>query len=115
MPQIVTYGKDLLRINLEKNSIEYSSTGGRTWQTRFCMSSAGTFRDLLVIGTDLFAATSKGLYWSRNGGATWQTRYSNAALGEFWTLATDGTVLLANTSKGLYASRNQGLTWEHRR
>lgn len=79
------------------------------------MSSVGTFRDLLVIGTELFAATSKGLYWSRNGGATWQTRYSNAALGEFWTLATDGAVLLANTSKGLFASRNKGLTWEHRR
>ena len=32
------------------------------------MSSVGTFRDLLVLGTEVFAATSKGLYWSRNGG-----------------------------------------------
>ena len=31
------------------------------------MSSVGTFRDLLVLGTEVFAATSKGLYWSRNG------------------------------------------------
>lgn len=45
------------------------------------MSSVGTFRDLLVVGTDVFAATSKGLYWSRNGGATWVTRYSNSAVG----------------------------------
>ncbi len=79
------------------------------------MSSVGTFRDLLVMGADLFAATSKGLYWSRNGGATWVTRYNNSAVGEFQTLATDGAVLLVGTSKGLFASRNQGMTWERRR
>lgn len=115
MPQIVTCGSEFWRINAQKNSIEYSSNGGRTWHNRFCMSSVGTFRDLLVMGADLFAATSKGLYWSRNGGATWVTRYNNSAVGEFQTLATDGAVLLAGTSKGLFASRNQGMTWERRR
>lgn len=115
MPQLVTYGSELLRINAQKNSIEYSSNGGRTWLNRFCMSSVGTFRDLLVMGTEVFAATSKGLYWSRNSGATWVTRYNNSAVGEFQTLATDGAVLLAGTSKGLFASRNQGMTWERRR
>ena len=90
MPQLVPHGSELLRINVQKNSIEYSSNGGRTWLNRFCMSSVGTFRDLLVVGTDVFAATSKGLYWSRNGGATWVTRYNNSAVGEFQTLATDG-------------------------
>ena len=115
MPQLVTCGSEFLRINAQKNSIEYSSNGGRTWHNRFCMSSVGTFRDLLVMGADLFAATSKGLYWSRNGGATWVTRYNNSAVGEFQTLATDGAVLLAGTSKGLFVSRNQGMTWERRR
>ena len=50
MPQIVTCGSEFLRINAQKNSIEYSSNGGRTWHNRFCMSSVGTFRDLLVMG-----------------------------------------------------------------
>lgn len=115
MPQLVTCGSDLLRINTQKNSIEYSSNGGRTWLNRFCMSSVGTFRDLQVLGTEVFAATSKGLYWSRNGGATWTTRYNNSGVGEFLTLATDGTELLATTTKGLFASRNQGMSWERRR
>ena len=97
MPQLVTCGSEFLRINAQKNSIEYSSNGGRTWHNRFCMSSVGTFRDLLVMG------------------ATWVTRYNNSAVGEFQTLATDGAVLLAGTSKGLFASRNQGMTWERRR
>lgn len=115
MPQIVTYGKDLLRINMQKNSIEYSTNGGRAWLNRFCMGSVGTFRDLLVMGTDLFAATSKGLYLSRNGGASWISRYCNSEVGEFLSLASDGSEMLATTTKGLYASRNQGLTWERRR
>lgn len=115
MPQIVTYGRELLRINMQKNSIEYSSNGGRAWLNRFCMSSVGTFRDLLVMGTEVFAATSKGLYSSRNGGASWTSRYCNSGVGEFLSLAPDGSEMLATTTKGLYASRNQGLTWERRR
>lgn len=115
MPQIVTFGKEMLRINPQKNTIEYSTTGGRIWQTRFCMNSAGTFKDLLVMGTNVFAITSKGLYWSQNNGMTWMTRYNNSAVGEFISLATDGTELIATTTKGLYASRNQGQTWERRR
>lgn len=108
MPQLVTCGSEFLRINAQKNSIEYSSNGGMTWHNRFCMSSVGTFRDLLVMGADLFAATSKGLYWSRNGGATWVTRYNNSAVGEFQTLATDGAVLLAGTSKGAFRLAEPG-------
>lgn len=115
MPQIVTYGSELLRINLQKNSIECSSNGGRTWSNRFCMSSVGTFRDLLVMGSEVLATTTKGLYCSRNGGTSWTIRYSNSGVGEFLSLATDGAVLLATTTKGLYASRNQGQSWERRR
>lgn len=108
MPQLVTCGSEFLRINAQKNSIEYSSNGGRTWHNRFCMSSVGTFRDLLVMGADLFAATSKGLYWSRNGGATWVTRYNNSAVGEFQTLATDGAVLLQVRPRGFSPRGTRG-------
>lgn len=79
------------------------------------MSSVGTFRDLLVMGSEVLATTTKGLYCSRNGGTSWTIRYSNSGVGEFLSLATDGAVLLATTTKGLYASRNQGQSWERRR
>ena len=38
------------------------------------MSSVGRFRDLLVLGTDVVATTSKGLYASRNQGMSWKRR-----------------------------------------
>lgn len=60
MPQLVPHGSELLRINVQKNSIEYSSNGGRTWLNRFCMSSVGTFRDLLVMGGGLVRGDFQG-------------------------------------------------------
>lgn len=115
MPQIVTINNELLRINTQKNSIEVSLNGGRSWTNRYCMNSAGTFRDLLVVGDVILAATSKGLYCSVNKGMSWTARYVNSGVGEFLSLALSGTEVLATTSKGLYASRNQGQSWERRR
>ena len=62
MPQIVNLGRELLRINVQKNSVECSQNGGRSWVTRCSNSSYGTFRDLLVYGNELLACTSKGVY-----------------------------------------------------
>lgn len=115
MSQTVTINNELLRINTQKNSIDVSLNGGRTWTNRYCMNSAGTFRDLLVVGDMILAATSKGLYCSVNKGMSWTARYVNSGVGEFLSLALSGTEVLATTSKGVYASRNQGQSWERRR
>ena len=74
MPQIVNLGKELVRINTQKNTVEYSQNGGRSWVMRFSNNSYGTFRDLLVYGRELLACTSKGLYYSRNEGRSWVKR-----------------------------------------
>ena len=34
MPQIVNLGKELVRINTQKNTVEYSQNGGRSWVKR---------------------------------------------------------------------------------
>lgn len=111
MPQIITYGSALLRINTQKNSIEYSTNGGSTWIPRYTSSSSGTFRDLLLFGNEVIACTSKGIYYSTNGGSTWIPRYTSPSCGDFQSLATDGPRLLVTTTKGLYYSTNRGSTW----
>ena len=35
MPQLVTLGSELIRINPSNGHIEYSTSGGRTWMTRY--------------------------------------------------------------------------------
>ena len=114
MPQIVNLGRELVRINVQKNSVECSQNGGRSWVTRCSNASYGTFRDLLVYGYELLACTSKGLYVSTNGGRSFAPRCTNSSYGEFLNIQESGSELLANTTKGLYYSRNGGRSWVKR-
>lgn len=114
MPQLVTSGSELIRINLAKNSIERSTNGGVSWTPRYSGTSTGTFRDLLVYGTELLACTSKGIYYSTNGGISWIPRCTTAPAGDFLTIATDGSRLLATTASHLYTSNNKGISWVRR-
>lgn len=50
MPQLINLGKEHIRINTAKNSIEYSQNGGRSWVTRCNSTSYGSFIDLLPFG-----------------------------------------------------------------
>lgn len=114
MPQIVNLGRELVRINVQKNSVECSQNGGRSWVTRCSNASYGTFRDLLEYDGELLACTSKGLYVSTNGGRSFAPRCTNSSYGEFLNLQESGSELLANTTKGLYYSRNGGRSWVRR-
>ncbi len=111
MPQIISVGGELVRINAAKNSIERSINSGVSWIPRYTGTAAGTFCDLFVFGNELLACTSKGIYCSTNGGMSWIPRCITASAGDFISLASDGTKLLATTSKGLYISRNGGRGW----
>ena len=109
MPQLINIGQELLRIHTAKNTIEYSHNGGRSWVTRCTSTSYGTFIDLLQVGREILACTSKGLYASQNDGRSFSPRCTNtSSYGDFLNLQENGRELLANTSKGLYYSRKEG-------
>lgn len=74
MAQIINFGNELIRINTEKNTIEYSLNQGRTWFARCASSSYGDFIQLYFDGKNLMATTSKGVYYSTNEGRTWLKR-----------------------------------------
>lgn len=113
MPQIISLGSELLRINTQKNSIEVSKDGGRNWSLRRASSSSyGTFMDLLLFGQMVFAVTSKGVYFSKDKGVNWSLKRTNSSsFGDFQSIMQDGTNLLAQTSKGLYYSKDGGTNW----
>lgn len=71
MATMVNFGSEMIRINTEKNSIEYSRNNGRTWYPKYYGTSAGVFSDLCIHETKLFACTSKGVYVSKNEGQAW--------------------------------------------
>lgn len=120
MPQIIKTGGglfskgELLRINPSNNTIEVSTNGGRSWSPRCTNASYGTFRDLLLVGREILAVTSRGLYVSTNSGRSFSPRCVNTSYGDFLNLQEEGNTLLANTSKGLYYSTNGGRSWVRR-
>ncbi|MBO5629843.1 MAG: exo-alpha-sialidase [Aeriscardovia sp.] len=114
MAQMILHGRELIRINTQKNYIEYSTNDGRSWHTRYTGTHAGNFIDLLDYGSEIITCTSKGIYFSMNKGISWHPRYTSSSAGSFIQLASDGKNLLATTSNGLYYSTNKGLSW-HRR
>lgn len=113
MPQLIECGRELIRINPATNTIEHSSDG-RNWMIRFRSNIAGTFLDLCLYGSYIFAVTSKGIYVSRDNGHNWNLRCVSTVYGTFQTIMVRGTELYAQTSKGLYVSRDEGHNWTKR-
>ena len=114
MSLMISYGKELIRINLERNTIEFSVNSGRNWNTRFIGNNAGKFVDLVAYGNEILACTSKGIFYSTNSGRTWNSRYTASTCGDFIQLNIEGKNLLATTSRGLFYSVNDGRTWNKR-
>ena len=114
MALMIQRGREMIRINTQKNTIEYSTSGGLNWNTRHSSDSCGTFHDLFDNGREILACTSKGVYYSTNEGLNWNCRYSSGACGTFMQLSTDGRYLYATTSQGLYYSSSNGLNWNKR-
>ena len=115
MAQEIDLGKELLRIcPTENNKIEYSTTNGKSWYSRYKGSSAGDFYDLAVFGDEIFAVTSKGIYTSKTDGCSWYSRYTGSSYGDFESIQVSGTELIAYTSKGVYVSKNEGRSWTKR-
>lgn len=111
MAQMIQRGREIVRINTQKNSIEYSIDGGRNWHNRYLVSSVGTFVDLLDFGSEILACTSKGIYYSKDDGRNWHSRFMGNNCGSFNQLMIDGRNILATTSKGLYYSTDSGRNW----
>lgn len=114
MAQMIQRGRELLRINTQKNYIQYSTDSGRNWRTRYTSNHPGIFVDLFDFGSEILACTSKGLFVSRDDGRNWTTRYTGSHCGTFQQLASDGKNILATTSKGLFISRDGGRNWHKR-
>lgn len=116
MPQIVTIGDELIRINPSNNRIERSSNGGRSWITNYSGSYCGEFLDLLEFDGKLFACTDKGVYCSSNSGASWMAKCTSSIAKSLTSLQDGGREIIGMTNDGhIYASSNNGASWIRRR
>ena len=82
MAQMILHGRELIRINTQKNYIEYSTNDGRSWHTRYTGTHAGNFIDLLDYGSEIIACTSKGIYFSLNKGIKDENKLCKLLVGD---------------------------------
>ena len=82
MAQMILHGRELIRINTQKNYIEYSTNDGRSWHTRYTGTHAGNFIDLLDYGSEIIACTSKGIYFSMNKGIKDENKLCKLLVGD---------------------------------
>ena len=115
MPSLITFGAELIRINFSKNRIEYSTSRGISWVSRYSGSSCGVFKDLVEYEGVLYACTDKGVYYSTSKGISWVCRSSTSAAKTFVSIQNGGRELLATTADGhLYYSTSKGISWVRR-
>jgi len=116
MPQIVSIGGELVRINPSNNHIERSTNGGRSWMTRYTGSYCGEFLDLLEFDGRLLACTDKGIYCSSNNGASWMAKCTSSVARSLTSLQDGGGELIGMSEDGhIYASSTGGASWLRRR
>lgn len=74
MPQMIKRGNELIRINPQRNILEFSTSNGLNWNSCFTDSMCGTFYDLMDNGKEILAQTSRGLWFSTSEGRNWNKR-----------------------------------------
>jgi hypothetical protein len=55
MSLMIKRGSELIRINTQKNTIEFSTSDGRIWNTRCSSGLYGTFYDLTENGREILS------------------------------------------------------------
>ena len=75
MGLVIAHSGMLLKINTEKNCIEYSKNDGRSWHFQGSINREfGLFQDLSSNGNEILGITSKGTCYSKNDGKSWHKR-----------------------------------------
>ena len=72
---MIQHGGKLIRISPRNDEhLEFSSDGGRNWNSLFTSSMCGSFRDLSSDGSTIYATTNRGLYFSTSNGHNWNRK-----------------------------------------
>ena len=116
MPQLISAGNKLFRVNPRENRVEISYNGGILWVGRSRMGKMfGKLKDLLFFHGRIFALTETGIWFSENEAATWGRKGSGKLVQSFIALLDGGNDLLALSEDGcMYRSYNEGACWARR-
>lgn len=108
----VVRGTDLFAGTL-KEGVFLSTDNGTSWKAVNSGLPIGVvIEDLAVIGTNLFAGATQGIFRSLNGGQNWYKTSAGLTGSGVLCLVVSGTNLFAGTYGGVFLSANNGKTWK---
>lgn len=100
------------RLALMVCSILLSASGSYAEWTKTNLPDGGIVTSMAVVGTDLFAATHKGVYRTTDNGAHWVV--AGLVDAQIVGMAGDNGRLFAATKTGLFTSDDLGQTWSRK-
>lgn len=100
----------------ENGLLYVSRDNGDTWSAvSVGLPKDASVRSLAVVGADLFAGTSKGIFLSTDNGASWAPRNSGLPKNlPVMCLAVMGADVFAGGKGGVFCSMDNGTTWTAR-
>ena len=101
------YGKTLFGGTGSNGNVILSTDDGATWEDIFPIEVYVVYAEVMI-GTNLFAATSQGVYRSTDTGTSWKPSIYGLIAN---ALAVQGTNLFAGTGRGVSLSTDLGASW----
>lgn len=116
MPQLISVGNKMYRINPIKNCLEMSTTNGILWVSRGGPGKQyGRLKDLLWFHDQLFLLTENRIMRSRNDGADWGYCGSGKIIENLVAIQDGGQYLFGLSADcHLWYSYNEGAYWARR-
>jgi photosystem II stability/assembly factor-like uncharacterized protein len=93
----------------QNNGIFRTTDKGSTWE--LMNTPTASVSAFLAVGSDILAATAKGVWRSSDMGLNWQQTGDTLASTSVSSLARCDSLIFAGTNQGLYVSRDLGRTW----
>lgn len=106
---IVFQGKLFSAHNTSGGTILYSTDNGSTWQGVTGAPANTSTNGFVILGNDIFAYASGGVFKSSDGGLNWANK--GAAGIDVTMTEHNGVLIVGSTNNGLFRSTDNGETW----
>lgn len=104
-----------LYAGIVQKGVYYHLLGSSTWNQSIAgFHNSPTVNDLLVIGSDIYAATDSGLYKSTNNAGSWNLLNNglpSIICANKLIYDTNNNIILAGTNNGIFKSSDYGNSW----
>lgn len=95
----------------EGDGVFLSTNNGTSWNAVNYGLTSGSTNSLVILGTNLLAATGNGIFLTTNNGISWRGINTSQTETNIYSLAVSGTNLFAAAGNTVFLTTNNGVSW----